>query len=650
MIAKDIRQQSFEKKHSFIYKSIEYPFNLDIFMLFSKYMKKNENEFKSQKKIKLIYDNDKTDFPEHSINSFIDFCQFISPIPINDQNVTHMYYLAMKYEVESLINETIIYMKNSKVKYALDIILYNQNIEVFDKGLYEDIISENLEKFIDDDKLLNIDLVTIHRIFSRYKLIHKDLDVNDEMEEKIIELKFKCLDKYGISASVLFNDVDFSKIKADYLNRLLTKYSDKFDFHYINSNLMKNIYEIQNDHIKNMNLNIEKNKNIMNAIKKETQLVFEHMKDDFNKIKMEFDQMKAENIKMQKQNEQMKNEFNQMKAENKQMQKQNEQMKNEIDQMKAENIEMQNQNEQLENEFNQMKTEKEQMQKQNEQMKNEIDQIKATNIQIKKEFNEYKNKVESSLKQVKENIQQQDKESQKNINNLINKSEDKLITEINIKEYNMKRIISQKTIKYEQIEKICQTISNSIDSLYMPNDITTINDKMFYRCLKLKTIIFPSSLKKIGNRSFFECTSLKEIKIPNSVNEIGEYAFFDCSSIISLVIPSSVTKIHEGCFKGCTSLNNITFSATLNAIESFTFASCTSLSRITIPNSVKKIEKYAFCGCSLLQNVSIHNSTKIEIDAFKECPNYSPFRRYSNFISVRNFRPNILQLKKSETF
>ena len=49
-------------------------------------------------------------------------------------------------------------------------------------------------------------------------------------DNEIIDFLFKCLDKYGRIASVLFGFVDFSDTRRDYLKRLLNGYSSIFDF------------------------------------------------------------------------------------------------------------------------------------------------------------------------------------------------------------------------------------------------------------------------------------------------------------------------------------------------------------------------------------------------------------------------------------
>ncbi|MDR1002103.1 MAG: leucine-rich repeat protein [Oscillospiraceae bacterium] len=91
---------------------------------------------------------------------------------------------------------------------------------------------------------------------------------------------------------------------------------------------------------------------------------------------------------------------------------------------------------------------------------------------------------------------------------------------------------------------------------------------------KEKYVTVPEGITEIGNKAFYKCKLLKSVTIPNSVTSIGDYAFNDCFSLTQITIPNSVTSI------GC-----------------FAFNDCFSLTQITIPNSVTSIGADAFYNC-----------------------------------------------------
>jgi hypothetical protein len=61
----------------------------------------------------------------------------------------------------------------------------------------------------------------------------------------------------------------------------------------------------------------------------------------------------------------------------------------------------------------------------------------------------------------------------------------------------------------------------------------------------------------IGHSAFEGWSSLQSITIPESVTTIGESAFRNCSSLQSITIPESVTSIGKEAFYGCSSLKKI---------------------------------------------------------------------------------------------
>ena len=69
---------------------------------------------------------------------------------------------------------------------------------------------------------------------------------------------------------------------------------------------------------------------------------------------------------------------------------------------------------------------------------------------------------------------------------------------------------------------------------------------------KLKgTYAIKEGTKIICNMVFCECDSLNSVVIPNSVTSIGEGAFIGCESLKSIVIPDGVVSIEKDAFRDC---------------------------------------------------------------------------------------------------
>ncbi|KAK8892525.1 hypothetical protein M9Y10_029758 [Tritrichomonas musculus] len=566
---KDERFRFLEKDHSLVYKDKEFKYDYDICKKNSNYMKRNQSIFATNEKNELCHDNEEIDFNDDSINALLNYCHFEEyKYLMNDANVIQIYYLAELYEVDGLIKETKKYILENCNQIALDLCAFKTDLKNFEKPLFEDIISAKLVTFINDEKLLKLDVPTMYRILANHKIKYQNN--NENIEDQIMELKFKYLKKWGKKASILFSDSNFGNMKIDYVRRLFSdEYENIFDFNMINSSLLKSIYENQSEHTKLLYKN------------------FKEKDDLINKMKKEFDQITAENA-------QIKNEMIQMKTNNSQLKK----------------------------EFDQIQTENAQMKTNNSQLKKEFDQIKAENAQMKREIEQIKTLINQPKNKANENIQN----LQVEINNLESKLKKKIKTDINIEDYKIKKVIEEEKERCNQIQNINRSLlttilSNGITSVYLPNDITCINAKMFFECDKLKEISLPPSLKIIEDMSFYGCLSLQKIIIPNTVTTIGKNAFLDCSSLTELSIPSSIKIIGEGCFKGCLKLVRVSLCASITVIEPFTFSSCKSLTEISIPSSVINIENFAFYGCDNLGKVSFAGSIKsIGDGAFNECP------------------------------
>ena len=61
--------------------------------------------------------------------------------------------------------------------------------------------------------------------------------------------------------------------------------------------------------------------------------------------------------------------------------------------------------------------------------------------------------------------------------------------------------------------------------------------RAFHSCSALESIRIPDSVTSIGREAFNSCTALKSIKIPKSITVIESFVFRECTSLRYLEIP-----------------------------------------------------------------------------------------------------------------
>ena len=160
----------------------------------------------------------------------------------------------------------------------------------------------------------------------------------------------------------------------------------------------------------------------------------------------------------------------------------------------------------------------------------------------------------------------------------------------------------------------------AIYDLIIPEGITRIAVKAFYKYSSLKSVVLPESVSSIEQNAFNGCRGLKSIVIPDSVLHIGNDAFSGCSGLESIRIPQSMSKLEGGVFSRCSGLKSILIPESIHSIGDGTFAICLGLHDITIPDSIVFIGDRAFYACRGLESFIIPKGiSRIQEGVFECC-------------------------------
>lgn len=148
-----------------------------------------------------------------------------------------------------------------------------------------------------------------------------------------------------------------------------------------------------------------------------------------------------------------------------------------------------------------------------------------------------------------------------------------------------------------------------LESITLPENITSIDIRTFSGCTSLKTIEIPEGVTSISGYAFLDCTSLETVILPESLTFIGAYAFKNCA-LTSIDIPENVTTINEGTFWGC-ALEEFTIPKTMLEIPHSLLRDNTKLKKVVLHDKVVTIGYEAFRGCSSLETIELPESVKV---------------------------------------
>ena len=179
----------------------------------------------------------------------------------------------------------------------------------------------------------------------------------------------------------------------------------------------------------------------------------------------------------------------------------------------------------------------------------------------------------------------------------------------------------------------------NITEVKLPDGMTRIGYKAFYKTASLTTIKFPASLNYIENSAFSESGLTGAVTFPDNTF-IGANAFQSCVKITSLDI-TKVKYLGSGCFRNCSGLRKVTvpvsakigqklpattpsdYKLTGNANETsgeYAFADCYNLTEATIESGITTVPDHMFAYCGELKTVRVPATvTSIGGGAFRQC-------------------------------
>ena len=157
----------------------------------------------------------------------------------------------------------------------------------------------------------------------------------------------------------------------------------------------------------------------------------------------------------------------------------------------------------------------------------------------------------------------------------------------------------------------------SIESVKIPDTVTSFGSSLFYDCLSLKHVVLPEGLTQIYDSMFRGCESLQSIDIPDGVTRFGDYAFDGCISLASIILPAGVTYVGNYCFYECSNLRHIVsfpvYTPTLGGNYRYNFAKVATGGVLAVPAAAKTGSNYSYWVSSNI-NLGSYSWTLIYMD------------------------------------
>lgn len=284
----------------FTYKDKLFPFNIVFFNCFSQYFSFHHIQLEPNSTIKLLeYTEDDINLTDETINDFINYCQN-QHIYLSKENVSSLHKLAKKFMVPKLLDSTEKFITAHRREFVIEYLSINESKENFTGNEYEEMISNDLIYYVKDERLLSLSMPVLYRIMTKYQQKIQE-DKKHQQPSEITEFLFKCLDRFGRPASVLFDGFDFGISGVSVIRRLHDEYSEKFDFHFINPIKLKTVYELESEIIRREQKVTEEisamrleNEEIKRSKDKQNKQNLKELKDEISEMKKKQGEIRIE--------------------------------------------------------------------------------------------------------------------------------------------------------------------------------------------------------------------------------------------------------------------------------------------------------------------------------------------------------------------
>lgn len=144
----------------------------------------------------------------------------------------------------------------------------------------------------------------------------------------------------------------------------------------------------------------------------------------------------------------------------------------------------------------------------------------------------------------------------------------------------------------------------SIESVVIPDTVTSIGSEAFSYCDNLKKVTLPSSVTDIGTSAFRGTSWLETLKKNNDYVVVNNILLASTVTEGEVTIPDGVVTIAGGVFES-TNITNVHFPDSVTVIENLAFNECYKLTHIVLPKKLTYLGDVCFRNCENLVTLVI---------------------------------------------
>ena len=159
-------------------------------------------------------------------------------------------------------------------------------------------------------------------------------------------------------------------------------------------------------------------------------------------------------------------------------------------------------------------------------------------------------------------------------------------------------------------------ILTQITSFTFGDAVESIPAYLCYGMENLQSVVIPNSVTSIGESAFSYCSSLNSVTIGNSVTRIGERAFSYCSAISDITITADSM---EEYLNGYTNKLCYYYGSSLKSAKRHLLIDNEIITNVVIPENIDTINSYAFYNCSDIHSLTLHDDVYLYGEPFSGC-------------------------------